>query len=650
MSDTNKEKTLLIVEKSQFNLVHKKDEANTEGDKGNSNSYVFEGIFAVLGEKNKNQRIYTESQYLPQIERLQEEINQKKVWGEANHPVDRFDVNVLNVACVVEKIGYNKETRQVTGQVRLVDTTAGREIKALVNEGLPISISSRAAGSVNEQGIVQMKHLFTYDIVHNPGFHEARLNRVNEQYGLENFENVSLFEVGSNELQKALTKEPVVKKTTPVEKDLDNKPNTNKPVVEKKLDNNNIYNKKGLNMDKNDFVTEDKFSQYSNYLKEKFATYNTKLTEMEAKVNEKANKRCKKLEEDYSSLLEYANYLSNHLNKSIAHNDHIVEYVTEMKGYVGYLSENLDKNITYVKYLSENVDKNIEYSKYLAEKLNKGLNHSDSITEGVNDLQEEILNNRNYSEYLAEQVDKGLQYSEYLAEQLDTGIQYTEHVGEKVNEGINYTNYLSENINKSLAYSEYLAENISGTGIPVAANVNVNDDNYEQAISEKLDVLVESAKKQKASSAKDSSHHFLKFMDSSDVNIFYNLNEDMKKQVVDIFEKEEYYSTNDVKMIFENQINNGSEELPFVVKAMKDHHKNVWTALNEAQKTSLLEQANQYEIKSQADVDKFWDSRQIGESKVQMLTEGENIQAPTTTHQSDDMKRIEAGILSRMGK
>ena len=40
--------------------------------------YVLEGIFGEIDKKNKNNRIYTESEYVPQIEALQEKIKSSK--------------------------------------------------------------------------------------------------------------------------------------------------------------------------------------------------------------------------------------------------------------------------------------------------------------------------------------------------------------------------------------------------------------------------------------------------------------------------------------------------------------------------------------------------------------------------------------------
>lgn len=141
---------LLILERSTQTLSFESD------SKGN---YVLEGIFGEMGVKNKNGRVYDESEYLPQVESLKEKINSGKLMGELDHP-QNFDISLKNVSHVIEDISYDKETRQVRGKIRLLNTDAGRQAKALVDDGIPLHISSRAAGVVEGNGSVKIKKLF----------------------------------------------------------------------------------------------------------------------------------------------------------------------------------------------------------------------------------------------------------------------------------------------------------------------------------------------------------------------------------------------------------------------------------------------------------------------------------------------------------
>ena len=177
-------KNLLILERSSSELTFKSD----------GGAYVLEGIFGELDKKNRNNRIYTAEEYLPQIEALQDKIKASKLLGELDHP-QNFDVSLKNVSHIIEEITYDKENKQIKGRIRLLDTDAGRQAKALVDAGVPLQISSRAAGAVESNGQVKIKQLFTYDLVADPGFENAELKRVNESYGFSNDDSIQIFEI-----------------------------------------------------------------------------------------------------------------------------------------------------------------------------------------------------------------------------------------------------------------------------------------------------------------------------------------------------------------------------------------------------------------------------------------------------------------------
>ena len=78
---------LLVVERSSSELSY-----NNE-----SGEYILEGIFGEIGVKNKNNRIYDESEYVPQIKALQEKIKGGKLLGELDHP-SNFDISLRNAS------------------------------------------------------------------------------------------------------------------------------------------------------------------------------------------------------------------------------------------------------------------------------------------------------------------------------------------------------------------------------------------------------------------------------------------------------------------------------------------------------------------------------------------------------------------------
>src|SRR3989304_431626 len=168
------EQLVLILERSGSNLEVRKED----------NDYILEGIAAIFGEENNNHRIYEEKEYLPHLEYLIEKIKQNRLVGELDHP-EKFDVSLKQISHKIEKLEYVKESRQLKIRVRLLDTPTGKIAKTLVDAGVPISISSRAAGTVSENKKVKIKKIFTYDLVADPGFEKAQLERICESANYE---------------------------------------------------------------------------------------------------------------------------------------------------------------------------------------------------------------------------------------------------------------------------------------------------------------------------------------------------------------------------------------------------------------------------------------------------------------------------------
>ena len=358
-------KKLLILERSTSNLDYK-----TEKD----GSVVLEGVFTEIGVRNKNNRIYEEKEVLPHINELQEKVKSSKLLGELDHPKD-FDISLSNVSHVVEDLRYDEDKKQVLGKIRLLNTTKGKEAQALIKDGIPLHISSRAAGTVDESGKVKIKKFFTYDLVADPGFENAELSRVNESYGFGNDSGVIIYEMEETQ---------------------------------------NTEDKKDLTMENNEFVTVEDFQKYTEYVSGVLNSVKESANSNNNELVEKLVKYSEHIAEKVNQLTDYTEYLSENLDKNISYSDYLAENVNKIKDYTTYLAEELDNSISYAEHVAEQADKGIQYSNYLGESLEKGIE---------------------YTEYVAEKVDQNIAYSEYLAEGLDKSIKYSEYIAENVNSG-----------------------------------------------------------------------------------------------------------------------------------------------------------------------------------------------------------------------
>ena len=296
--------------------------------------YILEGVFGQIDQKNRNNRIYTESEYVPQIEALQAKIGASKLLGELDHPA-QFDISLKNVSHIIEELTYDKESKEVRGRIKLLDTDAGRQAKALVDAGVPLQISSRAAGAVESNGQVKIKQLFTYDLVADPGFENAELKRVNESYGYDNDGLLSIYEI--------------------------NKTNSDEENIENQ--NTNIEIKENKNMA--EFVKSEDFNKYSEYLANEIKTLKESIEAKDAEVSE-----------------------DNSLENLKEHNDHIVENVNKLTNYVEYVAGKLDESIQYTEHVAEKADQGISYSESLAEKLDQGISYTEHVAEAVSKVKD----------------------------------------------------------------------------------------------------------------------------------------------------------------------------------------------------------------------------------------------------------------------
>jgi hypothetical protein len=645
-----------------------------ESKKSDTDDYVLEGIAAVFGKENNNNRIYEESEYLPHLDYLKDKITQNRLVGELDHP-EKFDVSLKNISHMITDLNYDKGKRDLKIKVKLLDTPAGRIAKNLVDAGVPLSISSRAAGSVGNDKKVAIKKIFTYDLVADPGFKDAQLERV---YESEGFSPQQFQDIKNNSILNTLE---CLNESLGIEKEsllkiykVENNEEFNKIV--NKSDNKN----KSVLMENNEFVTAEELNQYSVFLKKEMdsmrtaisdaKTQKTSLTESKdlGRTNQALEERVAKLEkyaeylaENLENSVRYGEYLAENLDNTISYSKYLAENLDQNISYSKYLAENVDKSISYSEYVAESVDKNIEYSKYLAEKLDQNIQYSEYLAENVDKgiayseyLGENLDKGIAYAEYLGENLDKGIAYTEYVAEKLNNGIEYTEYIAENLNNSIEYSDYLAENLNKGLDYSEYLAENLnkgiayseyvaesinnklpSGYNASLVENVNLSAKaglnesgfagNYGNLTSQ-IDSLIESVKTRKTDSNINKA-----------ARTATKLAQTQKANETSLNESENTFKTG-LKFI---------DEMPA-------EYAQVWESLTEGHQQSIVAQSNFYKLDTPYQIKNFWSTRQLGAKLVgvQKLDESQNVAetAKPQAYSSDYMNHIASALEQKFPK
>jgi len=164
-------------------------------DESDKDKYVFMGPCASFDEKNDNDRLYESSDYLAKLEILQPYIKENSLLGELDHNSD-YDVSMRGVSHIIKAVWYDEEKDECYIKIELVPTRWGQDVMAMVDKDVPIHISSRASGYIDDDGKVTLDEIYTYDIVYRPGFKKAKLDRLYEHKGLKS--NVTIMEMKEN--------------------------------------------------------------------------------------------------------------------------------------------------------------------------------------------------------------------------------------------------------------------------------------------------------------------------------------------------------------------------------------------------------------------------------------------------------------------
>jgi hypothetical protein len=157
------------------------EEANiVEASKSGENYYI-EGVFSTIGERNRNGRIYPRHIWESNVDKYQDHIKSNTIYtlGEFQHP-PRAKPDPMKAVMKIEKLYI--EDNYVKGKAKILNNNSPEtnQIKALIDEGIPISVSSRGVGRLGKGNIVETYELKTYDIVTEPSDYNANLKGIRE--------------------------------------------------------------------------------------------------------------------------------------------------------------------------------------------------------------------------------------------------------------------------------------------------------------------------------------------------------------------------------------------------------------------------------------------------------------------------------------
>jgi len=135
-------------------------------DNQKSKSSYLSGIFMQADVLNGNQRKYPLAEICSAVNDINRKIKEGiTVYGELNHP-DNLSIDLKNVSHIITEM-YMDGSNAI-GKARIIEGhPMGQMVKAILEAGGKLGVSSRGSGNVNE-GVVSQFNLVTVDIVATP--------------------------------------------------------------------------------------------------------------------------------------------------------------------------------------------------------------------------------------------------------------------------------------------------------------------------------------------------------------------------------------------------------------------------------------------------------------------------------------------------
>ena len=134
-------------------------------DNGEKKLYM-EGIFIEGGVKNQNKRVYPVQEISRAVSSINEKLNSGySVLGELDHP-DDLQINLDRVCLQINEM--KMQGNNGIGKLQVLPTPMGNIVKALLESGVKLGVSSRGSGNVAENGTVSDYEIITVDMVAQP--------------------------------------------------------------------------------------------------------------------------------------------------------------------------------------------------------------------------------------------------------------------------------------------------------------------------------------------------------------------------------------------------------------------------------------------------------------------------------------------------
>ena len=149
---------------------------------------LVEGILATAEVKNGNGRYYSRDLWNREIDKYMELVKENRATGELDHPESQV-INLKNVSHNIKDMYWDGDN--VMGKIEILPTPSGNILKALIDSGITVGVSSRGMGSLEESGgVMEVQddfELLCWDFVSTPSNPGSYMQTIRE--GKENNTN-----------------------------------------------------------------------------------------------------------------------------------------------------------------------------------------------------------------------------------------------------------------------------------------------------------------------------------------------------------------------------------------------------------------------------------------------------------------------------
>ena len=152
----------------------------SEGKMSERGNPLVTGILATCEVKNGNGRYYSKDLWQREIDKYMELVKENRACGELDHPESQV-VNLKNVSHNIKDINWDGDN--IMGTIEILPTPSGNILKALIDNGIKVGVSSRGMGSLEQNGdIMEVQddfELLCWDFVSTPSNPGSFMQTVN---------------------------------------------------------------------------------------------------------------------------------------------------------------------------------------------------------------------------------------------------------------------------------------------------------------------------------------------------------------------------------------------------------------------------------------------------------------------------------------